>query len=219
MFIRTLLEMFYPMMLLSLKALRESERPSRAWSEIVKVTVFSVFLVFTFIFMVEKREEVDDEAFKERYGAYLTNVETYLKPSAVHFPAVFMLRRLVMALTITFLKFNLVTQVLCGVHSSLLMLSWLILVKPFDSEFKNYLECTNESIVLVLSYFGFLFSDYVESPIARYSFGFFYLGLIALGLAINFLGMVWQTSTELLKVYRRWRHKKLVQTQRAVEQA
>lgn len=99
------------------------------------------------------------------------------------------------------------------------MLSWLILVRPFDSQFKNYLECTNETIVLILAYLGFLFSDYVESPVARYSFGFFYIGLIALGLAINILGMVWQTTTDLMKIYRRWRQKKSVQTQRAVEKA
>jgi hypothetical protein len=159
--------------------------------EIIKVSIFSVFLVFTFIFMIEKREEVDDEAFKQRYGAYLTNVETYLKPAAIHYPSVFMIRRLFMALTITFFKFNLVTQVLCGVHSSLLMLSWLLLVKPFDSQFKNYLESTNEFIVLILSYFGFLFSDYVENPVARYSFGFLYISLIALGLVLNVLAMVW----------------------------
>jgi len=212
MFIRILLEMFYPMMLLSLKALSVSKKPQREWIDIAKVAVFAVFMVFTFIFLTEKREEVDVEAFKEKYGAYLTNVETYLKPAAVHYPTVFMLRRLFMAVTIAYLKFNLVTQVLCAVHSSLLMLSWLVLIKPFDSKFKNYLECTNEAIVLVLAYFGFLFSDYVESPVMRYQFGFFYIGLIALGLSINVLALLWQTFADLLTVYRRWRHKKSVQT-------
>ena len=109
MFIRSGLQMFYPMMLLALKRLNESDKPSKLWSEIIKVVVLSVFLIFTFLFMVEKREEVDDDAFKEKYGAYLTNVETFLKPAAIHYPAVFLSRRLFMAITITFLKFNLVT--------------------------------------------------------------------------------------------------------------
>ena len=91
------------------------------------------------------------------------------------------------------------------------MLSWLVLVKPFDSMHKNYLECTNEYIVLILAYFGFLFTDYVDNPIARYTFGFLYIGLVALGLAVNVLSMAYQTTNEFLKVYRRWRQKKSVQ--------
>ena len=193
------------MILLALKRLYESENPKKLWTDILKVVVLSAFLIFTFLFMVEKREEVDDEAFKEKYGAYLTNVETYLKPSAVHYPAVVLLRRLIMAITITFLRFNLVTQVLCGVHSSLLMFSFLVIVRPFDTHLKNYLEYVNEGIVLVMSYVGFLFSDYVESPVARYKFGFFYISLIGLGLIFNVLVMLFQTIKEVIMTYRRWR--------------
>jgi hypothetical protein len=94
----------------------------------------------------------------------MTNIETYLKPKAVHYPSVFLIRRLFMALTIAFMKFNLVTQVLCAVYSSLLMLSWLIIVWPFDQQHKNYLEICNETFVLILSYAGLLLSDYVDSP-------------------------------------------------------
>jgi len=198
------------MILVALKRLYESDNPKKLWTEILKIVVLSAFLIFTFLFMVEKREEVDDEAFKEKYGAYLTNIETYLKPSAVHYPAVFLLRRLFMAITITFLRFNLVTQVLCGVHSSLMMLSFLVTVRPFDTHLKNYLEYFNEGIVLVMSYLGFLFSDYVESPVVRYRFGFFYISLIALGLVFNVFVMIFQTIKEFLMTYRRWRSKKSV---------
>lgn len=196
---------------MSLRKLDESEKPSKQWTDIIKVVILLLFTIFTFLFMIEKREEVDDEPFKQKYGAYFTNIETYLKPAAVHYPAVFLFRRLLMALTITFLKFNLVTQVLCGVHFGLLMLSWLIIVRPFDSALKNYLENINEFLVLIMSYMGFLFSDYVESPIVRYRFGFFYLSLIALGLAINVLFMLYQIITDIIKTYRRWRHNKSVQ--------
>ena len=193
-----------------------SEWRSKEIVAIAKVCCFSLFFLFTIFFLIEKREEVDSEAFKEKYGSYLTNVETFLKPKAVQYPSVFMLRRLFMAINITFFKFNLVTQVLCGVHSSLLMLSWLILVRPFDSQLKNFLEGSNEIFVLILSYAGFLFSDYVENPVVRYSFGFFYISLLAVPLVINIVVIVYETLSELLKVCRRWRRKKSIKTQNEV---
>jgi hypothetical protein len=48
------------MILLALKRLYESDNPKKLWTEILKVVVLSAFLIFTFLFMVEKREEVDD---------------------------------------------------------------------------------------------------------------------------------------------------------------
>ena len=124
-----------------------------------------------------------------------------------------MLRRLFMAIVITFFKFDLVTQVLCGVYSSLLMLSWLITVQPFDSKLKNCLEISNEIFVLILSYTGFLFSDYVDSPISRYNFGFFQISLIGIPLVINIAVMLYETASQLLKIFRRWRQKKSIKTQ------
>jgi hypothetical protein len=55
-----MIEMFYPIMLYALIALNESEKPSKERLNIVKVVVFSCFMVFTILFMIEKREEVDD---------------------------------------------------------------------------------------------------------------------------------------------------------------
>ena len=50
---------------------------------------------------------------------------------------------------------------LVAVYSSLAMLSWLIIVMPLDEKSKNYLEMTNEFLILILGYYGFLFTDYV----------------------------------------------------------
>jgi hypothetical protein len=103
MFILTLLQIFYPMMLIALKRLNESDKPSKLWVEIIKVVVLSVFLIFTFLFMLEKREEVDDDAFKEKYGAYLTSRD--LSQASSHpLPGWVLVQK-----TVDILKFNLVT--------------------------------------------------------------------------------------------------------------
>jgi hypothetical protein len=41
------------------------------------------------------------------------------------------------------------------------MLSWLIIVMPLDEKSKNYLEMANEFLIVILGYYGFLFTDYV----------------------------------------------------------
>lgn len=69
-----------------------------------------------------------------------------------------------------------------------------------------------------MSYVGFLFSDYVESPVMRYRFGFFYISLIAFGMVVNVLLMVYQSICELIKIFRRWRQKKAVQIQKVLVQ-
>jgi hypothetical protein len=163
------------------------------------VAVFTGFLIFTFFFMRKNREQVDTKEFKQKFGAYVSNVETYKKPRAADYPTVFLIRRLLLALNIVYLRFNLVCQVLFAVHSSLLMLAWLIIFWPFDTNFKNYLECANEFIILMMSYFGFLFTDYVANPVSRYSFGYLYLAIIGTGLLLNIVVMGSTTVMDIVK--------------------
>ena len=102
-----------------------------------------------------------------------------------------------------------------AVHCSLLMLSWLIQVKPFDATYKNYLETFNEFIILSLSYIDFLFTDFVEDPVARYSFGYIYISIIAFGLLINVITMGTASLIDLVRACKRRmnRRKTVVDTQ------
>jgi hypothetical protein len=54
--------------------------------------------------MKKNREDVDKKEFKEKFGAFLTNIETFKKPRASLYPFVFLLRRFCIALTLVFLK-------------------------------------------------------------------------------------------------------------------
>ena len=209
--VRFMVEMFYPFVLGSLTIIYKTRDFNKNYKECAKVIIFCVFMLYTAYFMNKHKDEIDNRRFKARFGAYLTNCETYKKPRVIWYPTVFMARRLMMALCITFLKVNLVTQVLFAVHTSLLMLAWLITVKPFDTKYKLYLELSNEAITLTLSYFGFLFSDYVSSPVARYRFGYFYIGILAFGLLVNLLTMGIATIADLVRWWKRRKHQKEVQ--------
>ena len=72
----------------------------------MKIIALFAFLVFTFVFIRRSQEKVDTPEFKKKYGAFLTNVETFKHPRATYYPVVFMFRRFVLAITVKCLKFN-----------------------------------------------------------------------------------------------------------------
>ena len=73
---------------------------------IVEIAIFVLFMLFTLFFMRWKKEGVDTVEFKNKYGAFMTNVETFKKPSAVYYSFLFLLNRLIIALTVKFLDFS-----------------------------------------------------------------------------------------------------------------
>ena len=70
----------------------------------MQLIVFLAFLVFTYFFMKKHRDEVDKPEFKDKFGAFVTNIETFKKPRAAFYPLIFLLRRFLIAVTLVFLK-------------------------------------------------------------------------------------------------------------------
>jgi len=80
----------------------------------------------------------------------------------------------------------------------MMLMSWLILVHPLDTMAKNYLEMSNEFLILILGYYGFLFTDYVGDPTMRYTFGYIYIGILAGGLLLNAINLVYTSLVDLV---------------------
>lgn len=70
----------------------------------MQLTLFGAFLAFTYFFMNRHKENVDKREFKDRFGAFVTNIETFKKPRAFLYPFIFLLRRFLIALTLVFLR-------------------------------------------------------------------------------------------------------------------
>lgn len=64
------------------------------------------FLLFTLVHIEQNKDKTEDQAYKAKYGAFFTNVETFIKPSARHYSTIFLARRFAIAITIAFFKFN-----------------------------------------------------------------------------------------------------------------
>ena len=100
---------------------------------------------------------------------------------------------------------------------SLVSICWLAHERPYDERYKNNLEIANEYFVLVLSYFGFLFTDYVPNPVIRYKFGYVYIALLAFGLLMNLGTMVTFSIFNWLRLRRIKKNRLMIQHQQQVE--
>ena len=178
--IRTLMEMFYPLMCQSLVTLlNPRDYPdSTVFSSIVLVSVLTGLCIFVLNFLTKNHNLVEDRDYQKRFGAFYTNIEIYNKPMAAYYSFIFLAHRLLMAITITCMGKLLVLQVFLMTHFNLALLSWLLTVKPMDTQYKNLLEIINANLVLFIGYFSFCFSDYVTDPIAKYQIGYFYIAVI-----------------------------------------
>ena len=94
----------------------------------VKVALCVSFVLFSLNFIFKFTDQMEDRDFHLKYGAFFTNIEKYNKPNAMFYPFMFLAHRLLMAIIIACMGFNLVLQVFLLTHLNLLMLCWLIVV-------------------------------------------------------------------------------------------
>ena len=67
-----------------------------------------------------------------------------------------------------------------------------------DTQYKNWIEIINTKLVLVICYFVFCFSDYVNDPIAKYKIGYLYIAIIIGFFAFN---LTFQTVIAIKEFY------------------
>jgi Ca2+/H+ antiporter len=79
-FIRLILELYYPMLLVALVTLYTSEKPSKQVSQMIQVAILVGFVIFTFFFMRKHQNNVENKEFKDKFGAYMTNT----RPTSDH---------------------------------------------------------------------------------------------------------------------------------------
>ncbi len=184
--IRSALELFYPMLIVSLMTLiKNNQSSSTMISAGVKVAICFGFLPFSLSFVFKFSDKMEDRNFLLKYGAFFTNIEKYNKPQAMFYPFLFLVHRFLMAIIIACMGFNLVLQVFLLTHLNLLMLCWLIVIWPMEDFNKNILELTNGFLVLCMGYFSFNFSDYVYDIKAKFTFGYVYIAIILLFFVFN----------------------------------
>ena len=107
------------------------------------------------------------------------------------FSTLFLYRRLIFAAEIVLLD-DATIQVLATNICSLVYTIYLVVVRPKNSGWLNATDIINEIFFMTINLVVLCFTEYVPDPLKRHEIGVFYIVLVYLTLALNFIGaFVW----------------------------
>jgi len=136
--------------------------------------------------------------FKKRFGDLIEGLSAERKSSTNYF-AIFCYRRLFSCLFIVLFVSKPYWQIMCTVLVNQFVVILIGASRPFKEESALKLEFFNESMVMLSAYFLFVYSDFVDSPHARYYTGYVLIGLASFTIAVNVLLMVSSTLSGVAK--------------------
>lgn len=93
-------------------------------------------------------------------------------------------------------------QVLCIDIISTGILIFYITQMPMENLITNLVQILNEVVVLVCTWYLFLFTPYVPDPQTRYFFGDMFLKIIALDVIVNIGILLYQIVDQIIKKIR-----------------
>jgi hypothetical protein len=93
--------------------------------------------------------------------------------------------------------------------ASILMLSYYMIVKPFNDTYQYKLEVFNEMFLLFgFTYFTHMFSDFIKESWIRFSVGWYFIGILGLFIGINLILMFIAILQETIFKLKRRKEKK-----------
>lgn len=123
------------------------------------------------------------------------------------FNVVYMCRRLYFSAVATFFDSYPGIQVQLLTLHSVLVLSYVSFVRPFELPLLNFMEVINEASILAATYHLFFFTDYVDDPELQYTIGWSILGVTVFNIAVNMLVMFTTSLRKVWLLYRKLKHK------------
>ncbi|TNV74823.1 hypothetical protein FGO68_gene10275 [Halteria grandinella] len=131
-----------------------------------------------------KSKNREQEIAQSRYSSLFNDLRTTNIHCLLYYP-IFIFRRFSAALTIVLLQDNASAQINLLLILSLVMLYYMIAVRPFRERLLNYLEIMNEVFVLCSSYHLLIFTDWVGEPNFQYLMGWSLNLLLILQFLLN----------------------------------
>lgn len=89
---------------------------------------------------------------------------------------------------------------------------FLVGAKPLETLPK--LEVFNEICTSLLSYLMLVYTDFVDSRTAKIQISFVYITLFVFNIIVNILAITINTIREVIKIYKKWRHRRLLASRR-----
>jgi len=102
----------------------------------------------------------------------------------------FLVRRLIVGVTIAFFRTYYFVQLEILMTSSLFCLCFIVLFKPYKTRLNNTVEILNESFVILTVYMIHGFSWFVPNRQVRYNIGWGYISVVGLVFILNLLVII-----------------------------
>lgn len=166
--------------------------------------------VFSFKYLKDHREELNDPQFITAFGTLYTNLITD-KTSAYIMPCIFCVKRLLIALATVFMQDFILMSIYIYSFSSLFSIGYIIRKRPMKSQTMNRMEQVNEWALYITSLFMFLFTEWIPDISTRYTLGYIFMPTMMTIVSIN-LGCVFYEMYRVFSLsYRRWKLRRKVQ--------
>jgi hypothetical protein len=118
-----------------------------------------------------------------------------------------MLRRLLIALVAAFLKNYSFLQVQIIVFHCISMITYLMIVKPFDLPILNKMEIFNECCIMGAAYHLFTFTEFVGDPEMQYNIGWSIIGVTLINIAVNMGLMIYTSFLKFKLMFKKLKYK------------
>lgn len=163
------------------------------------------FPIISYNFLNYYSESLKVEEFRIKYSTLYTDM-WIRKQTAVESIALLCMRRFMLVLTTVFLNSHLLPSLFVYFYGSIFLLWYYIYHHPFDRKWGHYLELMNESFVMIVAYFSFLFTEYVTNIEARYQFGSFLVDMLVWVIVINLIGIIYESYLSAARYYKRYQY-------------
>jgi hypothetical protein len=149
-----------------------------------------LYPVFVGLFLhVIGPKNIRKKHFRERFRSFYSGL--FLKNSInLHQVTVFLVRRLLIGLSIAFLRTYHFLQLEVFLVTSLFVCCFNLSLSPFDTSLGNALEVANELLVLLTVYILHGFTFYIPSAEARFNIGWLYIQIVAIVFILNLVYMM-----------------------------
>ncbi|CDW90296.1 UNKNOWN [Stylonychia lemnae] len=174
-------------------------------SAIMAIALILCPFVFVRFLKVYKRQ-LNSENFKQKFGTLYMNLDTKSFISLLNLLS-YLLRRLIMAISIVYLNdypgFQAMTQVLISQG----VLIYFVYAKPFTELQQNIFEFYNEISLLVIGYFLLPLSTLELTPQFRENTGWAIIAICMTNLTVNYMSLVFSIFTAVYGMIKKFKSK------------
>lgn len=157
---------------------------------IVAMTFFIIIpLVATIFLWRQKSEILNQRDTKQKFGSLYLNLKTNSK-SALTYTSIYLIRRLILCVTIMTFSENSLSQAVIALISSMSMITYLLVVKPHRSPNTRMFELYNETTILVVTYLLMMNIELITDDQLKFTNGWVILAIISACILANLINVV-----------------------------